>query len=359
MYLLNEDAPPLGGLIVCANSFSRSPHTGGLGTSGKKDIIEISLSFVQQGKTAATVDPMKDFVLSLRKEYAPTVQSGKVCLDRPFTVHPETQSRGTLMFHVDQDDTERYPRLIFHVENRTLVFCCDPELGKLLEQSANGSLDLERSINLSQFLVENERMDLAEKIVTFHLERNPGHPLLSLQKVAILRWFGRHSQANELLGQLADNTALPKEDAVSLAHTAFEQGQLDVVRKLLEPLGEKAQLEDRELLLLARCWYFGRAYEASENLLKQLADRGMSDRVLFFTLGNIADKRDDWPNAIKWWEKSLEIDPNHIEARFNVGVAHYKMGNTAEAKTAWTKVLGMNPDEETRRMTESALGNLK
>ncbi|HNV72419.1 MAG TPA: tetratricopeptide repeat protein, partial [Candidatus Ozemobacteraceae bacterium] len=90
-------------------------------------------------------------------------------------------------------------------------------------------------------------------------------------------------------------------------------------------------------------------------LLKDLFARGQNDKIITFTLGNIADKRNDLQTAIEWWTRTMSQDSQHYEALFNIGVAYYKLSERERAVQCWKRVLDLNPDLETRQIVLEAL----
>ena len=359
VYLMGEDAVGFNGLVITVNQLDRAGLKGGLGIQGKKDSVELQISFVNTGKFAIQIDPPSDFRLTMDQEYKPGSEPGKFVLDKPFTLHPGTQSRGTLAFRVETSDNKSVPILILDRRGAPLKVCCDQGLAKIIEKKERGEIDFDQSVKLSQFFIDNFRAGEAEKLVNQNYSKYPGNPVVVLQLAAIKRLLGKTQEATELFMSVAEHSNMGREDAVDLARKAFESGEFEASRKILEPLAEKGLLGDKDLILLGRCWYFDGRWEEAGKLLKDLEERGIAERTLFFTLGNLADKQNSLDQAIKWWEKTLLVDPSHYEAMFNIGVAAYKLDDRMKAKECWRKVLGMNPDFETRKIAEDALEKIK
>ena len=72
-------------------------------------------------------------------------------------------------------------------------------------------------------------------------------------------------------------------------------------------------------------------------------------------MGNIYNKSMDYEQAIYYWEKAVEGDPECSEALFNIGVGYYKLGDLNKARNYWYKVLQSNPDSATMSAAEDAL----
>ncbi|MBP7634928.1 tetratricopeptide repeat protein [Candidatus Ozemobacteraceae bacterium] len=359
LFLQGEDVIGPDGIVICVNEIRRTPFTGGLGTGVKQDKVEIQLTFVNTGTRSFSVDPLNDYSLRLGGTYAPSPMENPDCLARPFDMSPGTQSRGTLCFTVDAADTVA-PRLVMkndHVSE--LAVLCDSDLGRLMEQSASSLPAIDGTVKLVKFLIEAERLEAARGLIEKAVVAFPGDPRISLLQAMVRRRLGDTEGASDAIARIGDTARLEKDDALELARQAFELTQYGVAQKMLEPYAERGSLGDKELLFLARCWYFDRQYDRADKLLTDLYARGFQDSRLFFTLGNICEKRDDWRGALKWWEKAIEADPKYYEAEFNIGVAWYKLDERTQAIDHWRRVLILDPDPETREAAEDAIRSLE
>ena len=165
VYLLGEDVPAFSGLVLTANQCERKTFKGGLGVQGKQDVIELEMTLMNTGKAPVQLDPMNDFSLELSSVYPPTVEPGKNCLEKSFTVHPGAQSRGLLMFHVGSSDNKEMIRLTFKRGSSPVVINCDRKLAEIREKALDGRAELEEALKISQFLLDFERAADAEKLI--------------------------------------------------------------------------------------------------------------------------------------------------------------------------------------------------
>ncbi len=358
-FLLGEDIMGPDGIVVSANRIQREAFTSGLSGGVKQDLIQIDLTIVNTGKTEFPVEPVKEFSLVITGTYPLAEGQGAASLEKPFTVNPGTQSRGTLFFKVPTTETQEIPRLVLSKGDQPLEILCDEKLKSFFEKSKATTLDPESALPLARFFCNANRPEEAKKILTLTLSKYPGEPRVILQLGTVERTLGNNDRASDLMANLGPGTGLDREDSLSLARQAFELGQYGMAQDLLENLSSQGKLEDRDHLFLARCWYYNKEYDKSEKLLNSLLNRGMDDKTLFFTLGNIAEKREDWRTAISHWEKALSLDPNYYEALFNAGVGYYKVDEKQRAIDSWKRVLILNPDPQTRQITEDALKSLE
>ncbi|MBI3039444.1 tetratricopeptide repeat protein, partial [bacterium] len=291
--------------------------------------------------------------------YSAISEKGLEGLDKPFSIHGGTQSRGSLWFRVNSNDNKSPPELIFRPAQENAKVCCDQTLSNNFEKAKSTSLDIDEALKVSQFLIGSERIDDAEVILKPYLDRYPNYPGLLLQLASIAKSHQDNEKATECLSKISPQSgSLGREEALKLARQAFDVEQYDLCSKVLEPFASQGSLSNQDLLFLARSWYFNKQFERAKKLLVDLDSRGFEDKSLFFTLGNIADKLDDQDSAIHWWEKTLRKDPNYFEALFNIGVAYYKQGDKDRAEDCWRRVLDLQPDSQTREATEEALKSI-
>jgi len=358
-FFMGEDIIGPRGLLISVNQVVRKAFTSGL-NSDKKEQFEIQMTFVSTGHSPFQIDPLNDFVLAFGEFTFPpisTPQGG--CLDRQFTVNPGTQSRGSLFFALPSASAEGVPQLRYTGTPEPLVILCDPDLAGLFEKSRQSPLGADDCLKLSRFLYDAERYVDAKQALESSISGSGSDPRLMLQMAMVDQKLGNPEEARALLTRLGLNSQLDSEDALTLAKQAFEVGQYDLAQKVLEPLAAAGKLGDLELTLLARCLYYSKELDKAERMFNDLQSRGVQNKTIFFTLGNIAEKRDDINSAIKWWEKAFAADPSYYEALFNIGVGYFKLDDKKKAAEAWRKVLLLNPDSETRKIAEEALGNIE
>lgn len=358
-FFMGEDIHGPDGLLISVNQVQRQAFTGGL-SSEKKEQIEVQLTFVSTGRASIPIDPGKDFTIGFGgTPFPPVAQAGAGSLDRPFTVNPGTQSRGSLVFLVPVGEVRGSPELRFTGAAEPLVVVCDPDLAVLFDKSQAGPLGPDDGLKLGRHLYEAGRYLEARQVLDASLGRAGADPRLLLQMALVEQKLGNQDESRAFLTRISLQARLDLEDALLLARQAFELGEYPLAQRVLEPLAGEAALADKELLLLARVLYYQKEYDRAEKMLQDLQSRGFSDKVLFFTLGNVAEKRDDLNGAMRWWEKAYQADPTYYEALFNLGVGYYKTDDRQKAGEAWRKVLLLNPDPETRQIAEDALHSLE
>jgi tetratricopeptide (TPR) repeat protein len=95
--------------------------------------------------------------------------------------------------------------------------------------------------------------------------------------------------------------------------------------------------------------YYGRALEIDPTNLGVRTDRGTS----YWNMG-LPDA------AIAEFKKSLETDPKHAQTLYNLGVVYLNgKNNREEARNVWEKLLATNPNYQDRAKVEQQLSSLK
>ena len=89
------------------------------------------------------------------------------------------------------------------------------------------------------------------------------------------------------------------------------------------------------------------------------AQNDTSDIEVLFDQGNALYDLGQDQEAITYYDKVLEIDPNHVRALNSKGLALYHLGQDQEAITYYDKVLEINPNHVNALNNKGlALGNL-
>ena len=129
---------------------------------------------------------------------------------------------------------------------------------------------------------------------------------------------------------------------------------LDELKKEIEgnPEDTLKMREYAELLSMAH--QTDKALEQYENILKLSPNRIdilLSKGLLYFNEGKYIE-------AEKVTSRVLEIDKNHLEAKFNLGVIAVSQGDKEKARKIWTELAENNPGSETAKYAEEALKKL-
>ena len=75
-------------------------------------------------------------------------------------------------------------------------------------------------------------------------------------------------------------------------------------------------------------------------------------------LGRLLYERNDVSGAIAETEKVLELNPNQVDALYNMGAIYANLGNTQRARTYWLKAASSNPTAESAGKAREGLKKL-
>jgi len=138
---------------------------------------------------------------------------------------------------------------------------------------------------------------------------------------------------------------------VNLGRTAVQEGDMDAARPVLE----KALAVNPDL---ARAHYFyarvlradGKYEEAADHLRKVIAQYPR-DRVALNDLGRILFLERKYNDAVKVLELVLTIDPEDLQAHYNLMLCYNGLGNEKLAKAHQERYLRFKADEAAQTIT--------
>ena len=89
-----------------------------------------------------------------------------------------------------------------------------------------------------------------------------------------------------------------------------------------EHFPESPELKQDEITLLI---VSNNVEEAKDKILAAI-ENNPEDHILYYEMGYIYDASDEIDEAIKWYKKSLEKNPEYFDALYNLGVDYYNKG---------------------------------
>jgi cytochrome c-type biogenesis protein CcmH/NrfG len=87
----------------------------------------------------------------------------------------------------------------------------------------------------------------------------------------------------------------------------------------------------------------------SASLVKQLqeeAEQNPRDPEIPLKLANFLYDQRQFQQAIGWYEKSLSLNPNNVNARTDLGTAYFFVGQTAQALKEYGRSLALDPNHK-------------
>ena len=88
-----------------------------------------------------------------------------------------------------------------------------------------------------------------------------------------------------------------------------------------------------------------RAFEANVAALMERVRQNPSDYSALVGLGNSYYDAGRWAEAVPWYERALQVNPEDTNVRTDLGTAHLYSGNPERAKQEWFKVLEQDPNK--------------
>ncbi len=84
-------------------------------------------------------------------------------------------------------------------------------------------------------------------------------------------------------------------------------------------------------------------------IIKQLqeeAQQNPKDPDIPLKLANFLYDQRQYPQSIEWYQKSLALNPNNVNARTDLGTAYYYAGQSGEALKQYNQSLEIDPDHK-------------
>jgi tetratricopeptide (TPR) repeat protein len=355
VFFIGEDIIHPKGIVLSVNEISRKPYTEGLGNSAKKDDLGLNLTIVNNGRNDQVINVMKDFSLDMGPHhYKPLENEFSRVKVETITVGAGTQSRIDLTFRVSSEEKSA-PELIFKFDDANVRIVCDEKLGKIVSESNTSFADNEDIAKAAKLLVDAGRLTAAKNLCESALIRNPNDTQFLLLMAKIYSKVEEDDQTAYYLRRIDVTKMSGADEAEEAAIMANSIGYSDVAVSILTSFYDAGLLNDDQKALLARAYYYENELKPAISILNHLFASGYNKPKALFTMGNIYNKSMDYEQAIYYWEKAVEGDPECSEALFNIGVGYYKLGDLNKARNYWYKVLQSNPDSATMSAAEDAL----
>lgn len=355
VFFIGEDIIHPKGLVISVNEITRKPHTEGLGISTPKENLTLNLTLLNNGYNDLSVNLMEDFSLDMGMHlYKPLADEySRVKVDN-ITVGAGTQSRINLTFRISSEEKSA-PELIFNFDNSNLRIVCDEQLGKIVSEGSVSFGSKEDIAKAAKILVEAGRLTAAKGLCEAVLIRNPNDCQFLLLMAKIYSTVEEDDQTAFYLRKIDVTKMSSADEAEEAANLANSIGYSEVAVSILSAFDNAGLLNDNQKALLARSYYYENELQTAVNILNRLFASGYSKPGAYFTMGNILNKSRDYEQAVYYWQKAVEGDPEYSEALFNIGVGYYKLGDIDKARDYWNKVISSSPDTTTLKAAQEAL----
>ena len=355
VFFIGEDIIHPKGMIIAVNEISRKPYTEGLGNSIQKEDLILNLTMVNNGSYDQTVRLLDDFSLDMGvHHYKPLEDEFSRVKVNSINIGAGTQSRINLTFRVTAGEKDA-PELIFNFDNNKVRIVCDEQLGKIVSEGSVSFASKDDVAKAAKILVDAGRLTAAKGLCESILTQNPYDSKFLLLMAKIYNSVEDEEQTAYFLKKIDVTRMNSVDEAEEAAIMANSVGYSDVAVSILSAFDNAGLLNDDQKSLLARSYYYENQLQPAINILNRLFSSGYSKPKAYFTMGNILNKSMDYEQAVYYWEKAVDGDPEYSEALFNIGVGYYKLGNVNKAREYWNKVISSNPDSSTMAAAEEAL----
>lgn len=142
---------------------------------------------------------------------------------------------------------------------------------------------------------------------------------------------------------------------LDLGHLLARQNRLVESRQCFEQaLKRDDSTEDAYNALSVVADLQGRAAE-SANLLQRAVAKGIAGEVTYMNLGNLFARKQDFSQAIHFFELARKKNPGNLKALFALGLCHLKIGRLAQGKALLEQVIQLDPQNAEARQVLNQL----
>ena len=130
---------------------------------------------------------------------------------------------------------------------------------------------------------------------------------------------------------------------------------LGVYKKMLEaePGNERAQIEIGMTNLEKG------DFAAAETALMEAAQSMSASREVFYNLGEVKFAKGETEEAMKWYQRAVDTDPNWGKPLFKIALGHLQKGDTKMAIETLEKVIAVEPNSQEAGMAKATIEQLK
>lgn len=196
----------------------------------------------------------------------------------------------------------------------------------------------------SKKLFEEKKYEKAEEIYKKILSVNPeNYPVL----IQYGTFFREKKQFEEAIKIFQRAIILNPE----FVHAHFNIGTIYYEKKDFKKAEEKF-LKLIELIpsfnepyyYLIRIYLINNDLNSAENILKEAERNIYKDENYYFFEGLIWTQKGNFKKAVSSFEKTIEMEPNYFDAKFNLAQSYYKIGKVGEALKHYEDSLKLNPN---------------
>ncbi len=139
---------------------------------------------------------------------------------------------------------------------------------------------------------------------------------------------------------------------LSRGTAALHQGKIDEARKLLEQAHQLDQTDGNAILNLAGVYILSKRFKQAVELLEPLSKTEPDNPMVWTNLGAaylgnpVLASEENQKKAIAAFERALEIDPQVPHVAYNLGLIYRDRQEYGQAITWFRRALETNPDDK-------------
>lgn len=198
-------------------------------------------------------------------------------------------------------------------------------------------------IEEAELLIYSDRFSESTDILTKALNLDQANYELAFYLAEDEHQLGKSDEVKALL----ETTLAAKPDhagaLLMLGHHYFDEGETEAARRYLTKCLEVNPNHPRAMLSLGALYVAEGELIPAQKLLVQSAHQDPQAQT-FYLLGIVAKKQNKVKEAVDHLSQATELDPEHEEAVFTLGMVYLERGWTRKARTCFARAMELNPN---------------
>jgi Tfp pilus assembly protein PilF len=100
-------------------------------------------------------------------------------------------------------------------------------------------------------------------------------------------------------------------------------------------------------------------FAAAETALSEAAQGTGASREVFYNLGEVKFAKGETDEAMKWYQRAVDTDPNWGKPLFKLGLGHLQKADTKNAIAMMEKVIAVDPNSQEAAQAKALIEQLK
>jgi Tfp pilus assembly protein PilF len=84
-----------------------------------------------------------------------------------------------------------------------------------------------------------------------------------------------------------------------------------------------------------------------------------ASREVFYNLGEVKFAKGETDEAMKWYQRAVDTDPNWGKPLFKIGLGHMQKADTKNAIATMEKVIAVDPNSQEAAQAKALIEQLK